>query len=164
MIRIDLVGSDAVVARFQRMPQAVRQTLSVVMKRIWLDLQASVVRTKLSGQVLKRRTGVLASSISVGGPQTASEFQETSTEITGIVGTRVHYAAVHEYGGQKDYVIEPSSAKALRFQMGGRTVFAKRVHHKALPERSFLRSTLNDKSSQIKADIEAALLEAMRAS
>ncbi|GAB7388994.1 hypothetical protein BSNK01_28320 [Bacillaceae bacterium] len=51
----------------------------------------------------------------------------------GEVGVRVHYAAIHEYGGvikprqTKPWIITPKRAQMLRFEIGGKTVFARRV-------------------------------------
>lgn len=51
----------------------------------------------------------------------------------GEVGVRVHYAAIHEYGGTirprktRPWVITPKRANALRFEVNGKTVFARRV-------------------------------------
>jgi phage gpG-like protein len=50
---------------------------------------ARTVKTKLSGQVLKRRTGTLAKSLTW---RLISDYQA-------VVGTNVAYAAIHEFGG-----------------------------------------------------------------
>jgi phage gpG-like protein len=49
------------------------------------------------------------------------------------IRVRVHYAAIHEYGGTikpkktAPWIITPKKAKALRFEVGGKIIFAQRV-------------------------------------
>jgi hypothetical protein len=80
------------------------------------------------------RTGNLGRSIGEGqvrvtGPRTVS----------GSVHATARYAApVHE--GSRPHVIRPRRAKALRFEIGGRTVFAKMVRHPGSRSRPFLRN------------------------
>ncbi|MCV7424338.1 hypothetical protein H7K45_27705 [Mycobacterium yunnanensis] len=59
--------------------------------------------------------------------------------VSGSVGDDARYAAaVHE--GSRPHIIRPRSAKALRFNIGGRTVFATRVNHPGTRARPFLRN------------------------
>ena len=67
--------------------------------------------------------------IGVPGPRTVS----------GSVRDDADYALyVHE--GSRPHLIRPRNAKALRFQIGGRTVFAKLVRHPGTKARPFLRN------------------------
>lgn len=161
MIKITLVGTDKVVARFEAMSQKVRAALVLSMKRQWFNLQGYVVKSKLSGGVLRRVTGNLASSINVGGAETATRFDEMPNEIVGSVGTRVVYGAVHEYGGS--FNVKPHTRRVT--QVFGRPVTPTeafvRGHTVRFPERSFLRSSLQDMSSQIRADMERSVRAAM---
>lgn len=128
-----------------------RQALVDGMKVQWYALQRRIVTTKLSGQVLNRVTGNLASSINAGGPNTASEFLDSGNEIIGRVGTKVRYAAVHEYGGD---------VKVPAHERMGRPVKAYTAHFK---ERSFLRSGLQDQGDQIRAAIANAVRQGLGA-
>lgn len=59
--------------------------------------------------------------------------------VTGSVHAKTHYAAaVHE--GRRAITIRPRNAKALRFVVGGRVVFAKVVHQGPMRGRPFLRN------------------------
>lgn len=136
-IEVRLLGAEKLVERFRPLPDKAREQLTQGVQRVWFDLQRYVVEEKLSGQVLNRRTGLLAASITAGSTQTATEFEVTSGQIIGRVGTKVIYAAIHEYGG----TIVPVNAKALHFKIGDRDIFAQRVN---MPERSFLRSSLQE--------------------
>lgn len=71
-----------------RMPEAVEKA----MKLATLFLQGKVQETKLSGQVLKVRTGRLRSSINTRVKRIGP------TGMLGVVGTNVVYARAHEFG------------------------------------------------------------------
>ncbi len=75
------------------------------------------------------RTGFLRRSISV---KKGSNFV--------AVGPTAAYALFVEYG-TKPHIIEAVHAMALAFQLGGRTVFAKRVFHPGFPGKFFVKST-----------------------
>jgi hypothetical protein len=82
----------------------------------------------LSGQVLGRRTGTLVRSIQ-------SEAAVLPEGDGFSYGTNVVYGIAWEFGfNRKAYVIEAKNAKALAFEIGGRTVFAKRVN---IPAQTF---------------------------
>ena len=102
-----------------------------------------VVSEKLSGGVLKQRTGALAGSV-------FKEVTETGDGTQVTIGANTPYARIHEYGG----VIEPKNALALKFQIDGKWVFAKRV---VMPERSYLRSTLAERADIIRAELARAV-------
>ena len=58
-----------------------------------------------------------------------------------VLGTNVVYARIHQLGGTVQVPeIRPKHAKALRFTIGGKTVFARRVraHAVHMPARPFL--------------------------
>lgn len=59
--------------------------------------------------------------------------------VSGSVHAKADYALyVHE--GTRPHIIRPRRAQALRFQIGGRTVFAKMVRHPGTKARPFLRN------------------------
>jgi len=72
-----------------------------------------------SGQPL-RKTGRLMRSI---------DYQASDDEV--VIGTNVKYGPTHQFGA----VIRPKNGKLLRFKIGGRFVFAKKV---TIPARPFI--------------------------
>jgi len=158
MIRIQLVGNDRVEARFASLSQRARQSLVDAMKRQWFNLQAHVVSEKLSGQVLRRRTGNLASSINAD-----SSFEDGGSEIVGKVGTKVVYGGVHEYGGAVNVQAHTRNITQVFGRPVTPTEVFVRSHTVNYPERSFLRSSIADLSSQIRADMERSVREAVGA-
>jgi len=59
------------------------------------------------------------------------------------VGSDVEYAPMVN-DGTKPHIIRPKRAKALKFKMGGKTVYAKVVHHPGTRARPFLDRALAD--------------------
>lgn len=157
----EAVGEKEVVARLLGLPASLREELRNEVAKQTLALKAHVVDTKLSGQVLRRRTGTLAGSIGV-------ELSDTAGGVVGRVGTlnkAVKYARIHEYGGKTSPHEIVAKGKALRFQLSsGVMMFRKRVMHpgSVMPERSFLRSSLAERSDAIRAGIGGAIQRATK--
>jgi phage gpG-like protein len=117
--------------------------LAAVTEEAW-EFERVVKEEKLSGQVLNQVTGTLIHRM-------FSDVTDDAAGIIGTVGTDTPYAHIHEYGG----VIEPVNAVALRFQINGQWVYAKRV---VMPERSYLRSTLAERADLIRAAMLGAVV------
>lgn len=154
MITVQLIGDSEVIARLSAIGSRLPSGVARAVTQLTLELQR-LVQQKLSGQVLHVRTGVLRSSIN-------REVRQTGTEVIGTVGTNVSYAKVHEFGVPHSWEIRPRRARALAFEVGGKTIFAMRVTHPPLPERSFLRSALREIEPRIKAEIEDAVSEELQ--
>lgn len=158
MISVTMVGDRQLVARLTAFPSSLQIVLRRRVNDLVLRLQARVQR-KLSGQVLNVVTGALRRSIQ---PNVA----ESPSSVQGRVFSTgdVKYARIHEYGGRtRAHVIEPRKAGALMFAMGGKNVFAKRVNHPGsiMPERSFMRSSLEEMRAEITRSMADGVIEAM---
>lgn len=121
-----------------------------------IEVSITVDESALTGQVqpmmtrrmaaLKRRTATQArADVPVLTGNLGRNIGEGPTEFTsplvatGSVHARTEYAAaVHE--GSRPHVIRPRRAKALRFDVGGRTVYARLVRHPGTRARPFLRN------------------------
>lgn len=143
------------VIKGQNAPQAMRQAANMVdsaVERAVLRLaikMTALVKTKLSGEVLKVRTGRLRRSIHY-------QMATSTNKVEATVGTNVEYGRTHELGLTiPAHIIEAKRAKALRFQVGGKIVFAKRVNipAKKMPRRSFLEASLQQMAPEIRATI-----------
>lgn len=130
---------------------AIMTALADKVSLLMLKLQAHIVTQHLSGRPpgLNQISGRLVGSIN------AIPAQINGEEISGSVegGGGLVYAHIHEYGG----VILPKTAKALRFQIDGKTIFAKSV---TMPERSYMRSSLVEMRDEIVASLQQAASEA----
>ncbi len=62
--------------------------------------------------------------------------------VAGKRGTRTAAYVIPHHDGSEPHVIRPRRAKALRFVIGGRVVFAARVNHPGSPGTRFLTRAL----------------------
>jgi hypothetical protein len=152
-----LVGDQQVVERLRALPDAVNSSLLRAITRLGIELQREVQQDKLSGQVLRSRTGSLRSSIDLtvdrsGGAVTASVFSDS------------RYAGAQEYGFTGTVSVRASLRRIT--EAFGRPIAEKTINVRAydrrmdLPERSFLRSALDDMGPAIREEVQAALAEA----
>jgi hypothetical protein len=72
----------------------------------------------------------------------------------GVTAHANYSAAVHN--GSGPYVIRPRRAKALRFQIGPRTVFAAKVNHPGTRGRPFLANAAREEAARIGATFDPA--------
>jgi phage gpG-like protein len=159
LLTIQLVGDRELVAKFTAMPSKVHASLLKKVTVLALQLE-SKVKAALSGPVLKVQTGALRRSI-------FETVEDSPTKVIGKVASSgdVKYAAIHELGGViPAHDIVPNKAQALAFVMGGKQVFAKRVHipDVTMPQRSFLRSSLADMAPQIEQGLRDAVREGLK--
>jgi len=160
MIRAVIVGDPNKVPKhiLNKFP-LIQGACQISMARLVIALAARIKGQKLSGQVLKNRTGTLRRSI------TAHPPISTGTVITGRVGTNIEYAMIHEFGGKTPaHDIFPKRGRALAFNWKGKDVVFAKVHHpgSVFPERSFMRTALNEMKPEILAEFDKAIMEVIR--
>ena len=147
---------DGASAAFADLPARLRAALLEKATVLAAELEAKV-QQKLAGEVLQSRSGALARSI-------VTSIEEEAAGVSVAIATNgdVKYAAIHEFGGMiPPHEIVPDKAKALAFVLGGKRVFAARVNIPAvtMPERSYLRSSLNEMTEQIRQELSAAVTD-----
>lgn len=150
------VDTSKIMLRFEKIPVAVRtairgETISLT------QALAARVRENLSGRVLNKRTGALYNSI-------RSEMVENADTVYGRVYSdgSVKYARIHEYGGTINH---PGSDKFQAWQNGGAWVYTHktRPHLIPIPQRSYMRSALEEMRDNIVARLTAAAKRATQA-
>lgn len=161
MLNIGLVGDRQLVARLKEMPVAIATMIRAKIEALTLKLEA-LVKTKLSGKVLKVRTGDLRASI-------FRKVEQMATAIFGSVGSAgVKYARIHELGGVikhpggTKYFIDKATGLA-RFisnkdELAAWAFPTTRPHDIKMPERSYLRSSLKDMAAEISKGLKEAAL------
>jgi phage gpG-like protein len=157
VISASIAGVDALTARLGVLPQTLTERLGQEVERLGGVLRDRVERN-LSGAVLQQRSGRLAGSIAV-------NVGRAGLGVSASVSSDAPYAAIHEYGGTiPARTILPQSARALAFPWRGQQRFFKRVQLPAvtMPERSFMRSALDETAPEIRAAIQAAALDVVR--
>lgn len=150
-----VTGDAEVIQHLRAIPAKARQELTLTVRRLAIDLQRYVKQDKLSGQVLRNRTGTLRRSIT-------NKVISAPDGVRAQVGTNVAYARVHEYGFNGTEAIKEHLRK-VKMAFGrpiDEVVVNVRAHSRRvnIKERSFLRSSLSDKSDTIKAELKAAVL------
>ena len=156
MIKAVLVGDPSrITESIRSLFPEIKSGVGRSMARLVIALSNKIKFEKLTGQVLRNRSGRLRDSIS-------PRVTESGNTVVGEVGTNVAYASIHEYGGRTPaHDIFPRKGRALAFMMGGKQVIVKSVHHpgSVFPERSFMRTALNEMEPQIRAEFENAISE-----
>lgn len=115
-------------------------------------LLASYIKSsKLSGQILKNRTGNLRNSV-------FNNVTSSGELITGTVGVdnTAPYGAFQEYGAHIPERV-PVNAKALRWYVGGSPIFRMRARAFDLPPRPFMGPSLQERREEIVAAIQASV-------
>ena len=158
MISAQLVGDEQLLQRLRALHDTINAGLARCITQLGIDLQRNVQQDKLSGQVLKTRTGTLKSSIDC-------RVGQSARGATADVFTALRYAAAQEYGFTGTVSVG-ASLRRIR-QSFGRPIAEKTISVRAydrrmsLPERSFLRSALEDMTPAIGEAINAAVAEAI---
>lgn len=114
------------------------QLQQVVEQRMEVFLTAFVRQVVTTAQGLApKRTGRLSNAIAADPVRRTAPFHVESG-----VSVKVPYAApVHE--GARPHVIRPRYARALRFEINGQTVFARKVNHPGNRPNPFLRNAVH---------------------
>jgi hypothetical protein len=143
--------NPADVDKLAQKPELFIEAVARKVRKFVLMLQRKIVDEKLQGQVLQLRSGKLSRSIK------AMPVMVEGDVVTGDVegaGPSATYGVYAEEGGQRSYIIEPKSKKALGFiAAGGAKIFARRVVHPPIKQRSFMRSSLDEMTNQIVSDL-----------
>ena len=149
MFTLEVQGLDETSARFDAYPAALQAALGAKATELATALADLVKDNKLSSAVLNTRSGTLRDSI-------AASVTADSDGILASVGAEggVKYAAIQEYGGKTSaHEILPVKGDVLAFVAGDGQHFARRIEHPGsmIPERSYLRSSLEDMKDEILA-------------
>jgi len=123
---------------------------------LMLELQAKIVGEKLQGQVLAHRSGKLAGSIRV-----VPAIVE-GTSVVGIVqgaGGPAFYGRVHEFGGTFDIPTHQRKVGATKEKIRARLGGTVRAHTATFPQRSFMRTSLEEMRGRIFEGMTAAVSE-----
>ena len=158
MITAKLFGDVAAVDRLRAMRADAVAGVARMVARLGLELQSNVQQNKLSGQLLLVRSGKLRDSI-------AARTKESGTTVTASVYSDLDYAAAQEYGFFGTVGVR-AGLRQIK-EAFGRPIAPKTIAVGAyerrmdLPQRSFLRSALDDMSPEIEEQIAEVLSEAM---
>jgi hypothetical protein len=158
VISAELLGDGPALDRLHALPDTAKAGLARAIAKLGIALQGNVQQDKLSGEVLKVRSGALKSSIDV-------QIDKSAAGVTATVFSDLDYAAAQEYGFSG--TVNVRASLRLIKQAFGHPIATKTVSVRAhtrqmdLPARSFLQSALDDMAPNISVDIQDALREAI---
>ena len=159
MFMLELEGLDAANARLDDLPGALAAALAAKASALAAALSELVKTDKLAGGVLNARSGALQASI-------VADVTADGDGVRASVGSSgdVKYAGIQEFGGKTAaHEILPAKAQALAFLAGGALRFARKIEHPGslIPERSYLRSSLDDMRDEILSALADAAAEGL---
>lgn len=144
------IGNNSAIRRIDRMAKERGFMEKKIMNRVGQAMVSNVQTNYLRGQVLKRQSGNLAASM---------QFRLTGQHSFRI-GPGMVYGAAHEFGialSDNKYIY-PVRGKALRFSVGGKVTFARRVRQH-VPKRPYLAPSIQEylQSGKSKIDVEQTI-------
>lgn len=157
MLKIEFIGDKEVASRLQLYSPKVYESLLITITKLSIELQAKIKREKLTGQVLKTRTGTLRRSINF-------RVDKTTTDIIGRVGIgadAAKYGIMHEFGFKGVENVR-GHLRTIK-QAFGRSIAPRQIvvssHTRTVnyPERSFMRTALAEMRPQIQEQISKAV-------
>ena len=159
MITGTIVGEKESIVKLKLYNEKIRAELNTSITRAAIMVQGYVKAQKLSGQVLKRKTGVLSASIS-------KEVTSSAAGVYGIVGTNVWYGRMWELGFDRKVGAGTRGGLGAR---GGKvltgqsleTYLAKHPTGTKHYKKSFLVSAIIDKKQEIINEIENGMKRAL---
>ena len=172
-MKFTIEGVDEVTRSLNGVGNALTDALKDGIGRACILLTAGV-KDRLSDQVLRVRTGRLRRSVTY--------RVEGDQQVVGTVGTKVEYAGAHEFGFNGVVTVRAFTRRVVSRNAGyyrvgkssGKRTGLERVttatgvafvhsfsRHMNIPERSFLRSTLNEMEPEVRAEIQDAVSKLM---
>jgi phage gpG-like protein len=121
-----------------------REVLFTKVSALTYLLQGKIIN-KLSGPVLKRKTGALAASVTA---ETTSDAQTITGKVSIPAGPSRDVALIHTLGRTTPYQIMAVKGNALKFLLNGKA-FRKSVVHPAIPAKPFMQDTLDENRQDI---------------
>jgi hypothetical protein len=141
-----------IIGDFGKRQSLLRSNLLTTFTELGKGLKSYIINQKLSGQVLNRQSGKLQSSVDFTVASVGDEF--TVSVFAG--GDEAPYAIVHELGLTVN-VLAHSATRQLKTYMV-------RAHQAKYPEKSFMRTTLEEHELIVANQMQYAVEQAMNLS
>lgn len=157
MVKIEFIGDKEVASKLKELEPKIYNSLLSTITKLSIQLQAKIKSEKLTGQVLKTRTGTLRRSINY-------RVDKTPSEIIGRVGIgadAAKYGIMHEFGLRGTENVR-SHLRTIK-KVWGKSISPKQIsvrsHTRTVnyPERSFMRTALAEMRPIIQNDISKAV-------
>ena len=158
MITARLVGDDAALAWLRTTPDLAASGLARAITALGIELQRKIQEYQLTNQTPVARSG----SLKLG---TSLQIDQSEDRIAATVSSDSENSHAHKSGfpGAVDVRAKLRRAKKALGRPAPRKASKMRSHSRRIdvPERSFLRSALEDMDPAIRDEVEAALREAL---
>lgn len=139
---IEIIGLEALEEAF---PRAYGRLVEETRRAI---VHTAQVTTRAVKQAAPRRTGDLIDSVK-------PKYSQRANGAGAVIDVGAPYAEF-VVEGTRPHIIEAKNARALRFQRGGQTVFAKSVQHPGTKPNDFLEGPANQAEGQLERELERA--------
>jgi phage gpG-like protein len=136
-ISIEVIKGEIVARWLGKLPKKITPALTLALNKYVVDLATHIRETKLSGQVLKKRTGGLRDRLL---PILA---RQEGNQIWAGISVGVKYGRIHEFGGK----IVPKTARALTIPFPGITGRARDYQNTWLYRRSGMNPVIMQRLS-----------------
>ena len=147
---------------FTKLSPKIKAALRESMNDELKALRDYVIETKLSGQMLNRRTGKLQESVKVSPARI--EGNEILVGSVTAGGETAPYARIFQNRSSRPYDILPAQKRALSFILNGVPVVYSKVRHPGAKYAPFLRLSLRERQTymlqHIRYDVYKAIQEA----
>ena len=151
---------DALCEQLKAKASEIHQALFVKVGAITAQLQTKIITTKLSGQVLKKQTGLLQSSVRL---LPTTSVGSTITGGVAVTGPRRDVAMIHTMGMDRAYEVMAVKRKALAWAgADGKMVFARRVMHPPIPAKPFMWPALEESKDEIIQELGRTVADVLR--
>ncbi len=158
MIRIEFSPqTESLMARLHAFPQRGLRAIADAIDKTNEETVGYIQKEKLSSRgshTLGVRSGRLRRSIR------PSKAAISGSSIVASIGSNVVYAGIHEFGGRTaPHEIRPRKGKALKFLIGGRAIYARKVNHPGslIPARAPIRRGIEERKNYYTRAIDSAL-------
>ena len=155
MITARLVGDDAVLAWLRATPDLAASGLARAITTLGIELQRKAQAGELTDQTLAARSGSLGSGTNL-------QLDQSDDRIAATVSSDSEYAHAHGYGAVGVRAKLRRITKAFARRRPGKAIKVRSDRRRIdAPKGSFLNSALEDMDPAIRAEVEAALREAL---
>jgi hypothetical protein len=151
---------DVLREKLKKKSLRIHEVLFVKVEAVMQQLASFVITEKLSGQVLKKQTGLLQSSIRV--VPTTSQGGVIHGGVEVGRGPRRSVAMIHTMGMDKAYEIIGTKNKMLHFWVGQKEMFRKRVEHPAISPKPFMHPSLDENREQIIQELAQSVAQVLK--
>ena len=160
MLNVKLVGIERTESKIDNLKAVITSALQTAIPEALLEIAGYIKSPNLTGGVLNRRTGTLQSSI------LTEMLPTTGTKVAGRV---YQDSSIAPYGkmlndGTKPHVIEAVKGKALRFEIGGKVFYRRKVNHPGTTAADFFYSAMEARRQIVNDNINDAIREAIKQS